>query len=142
MPNLQKESSPKNDDEMRVPQKNALEWLVFAASLILVFGTLGYLIFTAVTYEKSPPILSIQLGKTQPLASQFRVPVVVSNEGNQTATGVQIEVTLNEGQPNEEKSNFTAPYLPRHSQRDGAVLFKSDPRQGKLQSRILGYENP
>ncbi len=142
MPNSQSDSSPKTENEMRTPQKNALEWLVFAVSLVLVFGTLGYLIFSAATYKKSPPVLLITLGKVQPAAAQFRVPITISNDGGQTAAGVQIEVTLNEGQPDEEKANFTSTYLPRHSQRDGAVLFKSDPRKGQLQARVLGYENP
>jgi uncharacterized protein (TIGR02588 family) len=133
---------PENDDEMRVPQKNALEWTVFAASAVLVLGTLGYLIFSAATTKKLPPVLSIALGQAQPAASQFRVPVTISNDGNQTATGVQIEVTLDEGKPGEEKASFTAPYLPRHSKREGAVLFKSDPRKGKLQARVLGYVDP
>lgn len=127
---------------MRVPQKNALEWAVFVLSLVLVMGTLGYLIFSAVTYEKTSPTLSVSLAKPQSSASQFRVPVIISNDGDQTAKGVQIEVTLNENAPNEEKANFTVDYVPRHSKRTGAVVFKSDPRIGKLQARVLGYVDP
>jgi uncharacterized protein (TIGR02588 family) len=143
MNNSNPDHSASNDsDNSTLPRKNALEWLVFAVSLVLLAGTLGYLIFSAAAYKKSPPILSISLGQVQPVAARFRVPVTVSNDGNQTASGVQIEVTLNEGRPNEEKANFTVPYLPRHSQREGAALFNSDPRAGILKARVLGYVNP
>jgi uncharacterized protein (TIGR02588 family) len=136
------DSSSNDSGRSGVPQKNGLEWIVFAVSLILVAATVGYLIFSAVKHRESPPVLSVALGKVQPAGSQFRVPVTISNDGETTAEGVQIEVTLNESRPDEEKATFTVAYLPHHSRREGAVLFKTDPQKGRLQARVLGYVDP
>jgi len=123
-------------------QKNWVEWLVFSCSLILVAGVLGFLAFTAATLGNAPPDLKIHLSKAQPEGKYFRVPVKIKNDGDQTAEGVQIEVTFNEGKPDEETATFEAGFLPRHSSREGAVIFKADPRNGKLEARVLGYEKP
>ena len=124
------------------PQKNWIEWLVFSLSLILVAGVLGFLLFASVTLGDSPPDLKIHLSPAQPEGKYFRVPVKIKNEGDQTAEGVQIEVVLNEGTPEEETATFEAGFLPRQSSREGAVVFKTDPRTGVLQARVLGYEKP
>jgi len=123
-------------------QKNWVEWLVFSLSLILVAGVLGFLLYTSVTLGSSPPDLKIHLSRAQPEGKYFRVPVKIKNDGDQTAEGVQIEVVLNEGKPAEETATFEAAFLPRHSSREGAVVFKSDPRKGRLEARVLGYEKP
>lgn len=131
---MPKESSPL--------QKNWLEWLVFAGGLIIVAGVLGYLTFAALTLGNAPPEIKVALGKAQPEGEYFRVPVTIHNKGDQTAESVQIEVVFNEGKPDEETAEFQAAFLPRHSQREGAVTFKTDPRAGVLKARVLGYANP
>lgn len=123
-------------------QKNWIEWLVFSCSSILVAGVLGFLIYASATLGDAPPDLKIHLSAAQPEGQYFRVPVKIKNDGDQTAEGVQIEVTLNEGKPSEETATFEASFLPRHSSREGAVIFKTDPRNGKLEARVLGYEKP
>jgi len=123
-------------------QKNWIEWLVFSLSAVLVTGVIGFLIFSAATLGDSPPDLKVHLSPSQPEGKYFRVPVKIKNNGDQTAEGVQIEVVLNEGKADEETATFEAAFLPRHSSREGAVIFKTDPRKGKLEARVLGYEKP
>ncbi len=122
--------------------KNWLEWLVFAIGLGLVTGVIGYLAFAAVTLGSAPPDIKIQLGTPQPEGEYFRVPVSVRNDGDQTAEAVHIEVVLNEDKATEETASFETAFLPRHSSRNGAVTFQTDPRNGKLKARVLGYEKP
>ncbi|HVF10951.1 MAG TPA: TIGR02588 family protein [Abditibacteriaceae bacterium] len=125
-------------------QKNWLEWTTFTVALVLVTGTIGYLIFDAVTTRPTPPRLAIHLGKPQRMTTggseQFLVPVTVTNRGGQTAQGVQIEVTLARAGHAPEEAGFEIPFMPRQATRHGGVTFRSDPRQGRLQTRILGYE--
>ena len=123
-------------------QKNWVEWVIFAFSLVLVAGVLGFLGFTSLSIGDAPPDLKIHLSRAQKEGKYFRVPVKIKNEGDQTAEGVQIEVVLNEGKPDEETATFEAAFLPRHSSREGAVIFKTDPGKGKLEARVLGYETP
>jgi len=123
-----------------------LEWTVFAVSLVLVASTLAYLTFDAVTAPPTPPRLEIRLGKAQPITvggiKQFAVPVTVVNHGMMTAESVEISVTLQRKGEEPEEAGFTIPFLPRQSTRHGTVTFSADPRSGRLESRIPGYEEP
>ena len=128
---------------MKKLEKNWLEWLVFAASLILVLSTLGYLVYDGATFGEAPPSIEFQLGQPQQRSNRFVVPVSVTNRGDETAQGVHIEVTLESGGKEQENADFEIAFLPRHSTRKGWVTFKTDPRSvEQMQARVLGFEKP
>jgi uncharacterized protein (TIGR02588 family) len=135
------------DNEQKVEnrlQKNALEWSVFALGLLLVTSTLGYLTWAALTQGDEPAQLEVRLSASQQRGKKFVVPVSVVNLGDRTAEGVMIAVTLENSKGQEvESAEFEIAFVPRHSKRDGEVLFKHDPRSvAKVQGRVLGYETP
>jgi len=125
-------------------EKNWLEWGVFGVSLVLVLGTLAYLVYEATTLGDQPPIIEAQLGAPQQQAGEFAVPVTLINRGDQTAAGVMVEVTLesNGAGAEIERGEFSVPFLPRGATREGRVSFRTDPRAGQLKARVLGYEQP
>ena len=128
---------------MKKLEKNWLEWLVFAASLILVLSTLGYLVYDTATFGEAPPNIEFQLGQPQQRSNRFVVPVSVTNRGDETAQGVHIEVTLESGGQEQENADFEIAFLPRHSTRKGWVTFKTDPRSAEqMEARVLGFEKP
>lgn len=128
---------------MKKLEKNWLEWIVFAASLVLVLGTLGYLVYDGATLGEVPPQIELQLGQPQSQANRFLVPVKVTNRGDETAEGVHVEVTLESGGQEQESAEFELAFLPRHSTREGWVSFKTDPRTAEqMQARVLGFEKP
>lgn len=128
---------------MKKLQKNWLEWIVFAASLVLVVSTLGYLVYDVATLGDAPPSIEFQLGKPQRRSNHFLVPVSVTNRGDQTAQDVNIEVILERGGKEQERGEFQIAFLPRHSTREGWVTFKTDPRTvEQINARVLGYEKP
>lgn len=125
-------------------KKNWLEWGVFGVSLVLVLGTLAYLVYDATTMGDQPPLIEAQLGAPQQQAGEFAVPVTLINRGDQTAAGVMVEVTLegNDATTEIERGEFSVPFLPRGATREGRVSFRTDPRTGQLKARVLGYEQP
>lgn len=128
---------------MKNLEKNWLEWLVFAASLILVLSTLGYLIYDTATIKNAPPNITFQLGKPQLQLNYFVVPVAVTNKGDETAEGVLIEVVLEKNGKEQESAEFEIAFLPRHSTREGWVTFETDPRTvDEMSARVLGFEKP
>jgi uncharacterized protein (TIGR02588 family) len=128
---------------MKKLQKNWLEWIVFAFSLVLVASTLGYLIYDVTTMGDTPPRIEFLLGKPQPQLHYFLVPVSVTNRGDQTAEGIHIEVTLESSGKEQESAEFEIAFLPRRSTREGWVTFQTDPRTvEQMQARILGFEKP
>ena len=123
-------------------RKHPLEWIVFAVSLVLVGGTLGFLAWDALQGEDSPAALSVELGRPEPRDGAWAVPVTVRNRGDMTAEGVKVEVTLESPGMAPETAEFEAAFVPRRSKREGWVAFRSDPSRGRLSGRVLGYETP
>jgi len=124
-------------------KKNWLEWTVFVIGLILVGGTLAYLSYDALTAGKAPPNLQVVLGKPEPRAGHFIVPVTVINRGDQTSEDARIEVRLYDQGAGLERAELEFPFVPRHARREGWVSFQMNPATAEhLQARVLGYRKP
>lgn len=126
---------------MKTPEKHPLEWLVFAVSLVLVLGTLGYLVYDAARGGEEPPDLVVELGAARRGSQGFRVPVTVRNRGDETAENAHIEVVLTSPGRPPETAGLDIAFVPRGSTRRGWVTFSADPT-GRLTGRVLGYEKP
>ncbi len=122
--------------------KNGLEWAVFAVSLAVVLGTAGFLAYDMVRSGNAPPSLSVELGAPRRQGGEWAVPVTVSNQGDETAEGARIEVTLSvPGEP-PERAHFEIAFVPADSRRQGFVTFAGDPARGRLSGRVVGFETP
>jgi uncharacterized protein (TIGR02588 family) len=126
---------------MKKPQKNWLEWAVFALSALLITALISFLVYESATIGDAPPDVHVEIGTAEPRAGYFAVPIEVMNKGDHTAEGVQIEVVL-KGGGEEETGEFEIAFLPRRGSREAWVTFKSDPQNGSLEARVLGYEKP
>lgn len=122
--------------------KNWLEWVVFAIGLVLVAGTLSYLIYAGATTGSEPPSLEVRLGTPQQRTHNFIVPVTVVNHGDKTAGAIKIEVVLESEGQEKARGELDIPFLPRRATREGWVAFEQDPRTAQLKARVLGYEEP
>jgi uncharacterized protein (TIGR02588 family) len=123
-------------------EKNPLEWTVFFVGLAVVLTTAGFLAWDAATSRRSGPDLRVELGAPESGSGGFVVPVTVSNRGDETAEGARIEVTLELPGAPPETAEIEMAFVPRRSQREGVVIFRRDPRQGRLSGRAVGYESP
>ena len=126
---------------MKKVQKNWVEWTVFAFSAVLIVSVIGFLVYENAAIGDAPPDIQVQIGTPEPRTGYFAVPVEVMNKGDHTAEGVHIEVVL-KGAGEEETGDFEIQFLPRRGSREAWVTFKSDPRNGTLEARVLGYEKP
>ena len=122
-------------------EKNWFEWSVFAVSAALIAAVIGFLIYESATIGNAPPDIQVEIGTPEPRSGYFAVPVTATNKGDHTAEGVHIEVVL-QGAGKEETGDFEIAFLPRRGSREAWVTFKNDPRTGKLEARVLGYEKP
>jgi uncharacterized protein (TIGR02588 family) len=128
---------------MTLPKKNWLEWVVFTASFVLVTSMLAYLVYDGLTLGDTPPTLEITIGEPKLLAGQYHVPISVTNRGDLTAEGVNVEVVLENGSAEPERAAFEIAFLPRGATQEGHAAFRTDPRSGgQLKARITGYEQP
>ena len=121
--------------------KNWLEWTVFGVSAGLIALVIGFLIFESATIGDALPDIAVRTGTPEATTDHFAVPLEVTNKGDQTAEGVHIEVVLRSG-GKEERADLEIAFLPRRGTREAWVTFKTDPRDGRLEARVLGYEKP
>jgi uncharacterized protein (TIGR02588 family) len=127
---------------MNIPKKNRMEWSVFLASALIVLATLGYLGVSAIRGGKSPADLRVLVGTPGKHADVHRVPIVVRNLGESTAESVRIEVVLRRGEEEVERAELDLAFVPRKSEREGWVTFRSNPRCCAIVARAVGYERP
>jgi len=129
---------------MSKPEKNWVEWAVFAIGLVLVVSALSYLVYDGATMGSDPPSLEVRLGTPEQRAHNFIVPVTVTNHGDETAEGITIEVSMeNTGGGEPARGELTIAFLPRRATREGFVTFQQDPRTAaQLTARVLGYGKP
>jgi len=127
---------------MKKLEKNWLEWICFATSLLLVASLLVYLVHSAVTSTGSPALIELQLSPPEERGGKFSINVVAQNRGEQTAEGVYVEVVLKRN-GKEERGMFVIDRLPRQGKRQGVVTFETDPRlASSVEARALGYAEP
>lgn len=135
--------SPANVDAIprKRAGKNALEWAVFAASCLLVAGTIGVLVYEMIRWEGRPARVSATLGTVRAEGDRTWIPVEVRNDGDKVAEAVEIKVSTGDGAEKEE-AIFTVDHLPRLSVRKGQVSFEGLPEGRVFEVRIDGYEEP
>lgn len=126
---------------MKAPQKNWLEWTVFAISTAVLVALVVTLVRFEVTRPDTPPELRVHTLEPRQAGRTFVVPVRVVNAGGEAAASVHVEVTL-AGGAGAERRELVLPYVPSEAARNGEVVFERDPRSGTLSARVLGYEIP
>ncbi len=121
--------------------KNRLEWAVFAISAILVLGTLGYLLKSALEVEVGPAKLTVETGPPVEENGWTRFPVTVSNNGQRVAANVEIQIAIGSGE-SKQQAGFTLDFVPRGSSRQGAASFRGTGLTETPRCDVLGYEEP
>ncbi len=136
----EKDSKNEKTQRQEIP---ALEWLAAITGFILVAATIGYLIFSAVTQEDSPPKLVIENYDISKIESGYLVKFTLSNNGENNAAEVSVEGEVSGGENETETSAVTIDYAPAHSKREGALLFTKEPKKDEnFKIRAVGYKKP
>ena len=133
----------KNHEGHTEDKKNLLEWMVFAVSLLMVFGILGYLVYQVAVYEEGSPDLHITYVHDPAPHAPHRYFLRIKNDGQETAEEVQVEMVLERGGEEMETAALTLPYLPKQSVREGWLVFSKDPATADtLYARVISYKKP
>lgn len=132
-----------NNSEKRQSEKiSVLEWFVAVAGLILVVGTIGFMMYKAFTSKNTPPNFTTKIEQINAVDSGYIVIFELINTGEQTAANVNVEGELKNGGESVEKSEVTFEFAPSKSETKGGLFFKNDPKQFQLEIRAEGYTKP
>ena len=127
---------------MKKPEKNAVEWSVFAVSALILLATVVYLAAAAIREKKVPPDLRVTTAGAVATPGGHRMEVTVANNGDTSAEQVRIEIALRRGDEEVERAELEIVYVPRKSERKGWVTFRNDPQCCSVTSRAMSYDVP
>lgn len=120
-----------------------LEWIAAAVGLALIVGLLAVIGWEAWRGEPGrTPEIEVRLVRIVASAGGFAVEIEAFNRSGGSAQSVEVEGELTGGGALDETSSVTFDYVPGHSRRSGGLFFRRDPRQGRLELRALGFQEP
>jgi uncharacterized protein (TIGR02588 family) len=117
------------------------EWIVAILGLVLIVGSIAYMVYQAVG-DSSPPNIVVHVGLVKPIHNGYLVQIRAINQGGSTAAGLMIKGELKDGNKAIETSETTIDYVPPQSEGEGGLFFKENPRNYKLEVRAEGYQEP
>lgn len=123
--------------------KNLLEWVVFAVSLLLVTGTLGYIGYQMYTSSDGPPEMAVTTRHSPSDSAPNRYHVRLDNRGGSTAESILLEFQLQREDSVLEKAELQLQYLPKASSQEGWIIFSTRPTDSDtVLARIVSFKNP
>lgn len=118
------------------------EWISAAIGAGLIILTLGVLTREAMTTRNAPPDLRAEVMGVSPTGAGYRVEFRVRNLGTRAAAGVSVVGQITVDAKTVEEAETLLDYVAAESMATGALQFASDPRQGELSIRVVGYQDP
>ena len=118
------------------------EWVTGAVGLLLVLGTVGFIVYDALGSEPSVPDVTIEHIATERTAGGFVVRFRARNSGSATAAALSISGQLSDGTATVETSEIVLDYLPADAERLGGLIFRNDPAGYELRLEAKGYVDP
>ena len=125
---------PDDTDPDGGQRRNALEWAVSAAGLVIVLGVVGFLAYHAIAGSDEPAELVVTLEAPRPQRGTVLVPLTVENRGDRVAEAALIEVCAGPASCAE----ITFRYVPQGSTRTGMVGL-AEPLAAPLETRVVSY---
>ena len=122
--------------------KRRLEAISAVLGAALALGTIGIIVWDAVTGDGRPPIIRVEPLGVHEHEVGFLLEILVANEGDETAAQVTVEGTLSRNGEVVETSDTTFDYVAEDSRRRGGLFFSQDPRALDLAVRAKGYVKP
>jgi uncharacterized protein (TIGR02588 family) len=119
-----------------------LEWIVGALGAVLVGGAIAFLVYHALTRDRTPPDVRVVAQRVLDLQNGYLVQFRAFNQGGSAAAQLTIEGELAGPDGSTEVSEAVLDYLPPRSDREGGLVFSRDPRAGQLSLRAKGYARP
>ena len=110
--------------------------------MLFVVGSFATLMREAFVARHPVAQIEVRVDEILPSRHGYLVSVVVDNAGDATAASLAVEGVLERDGVVVETSTITLDYVAAGSQRDAALFFSSDPRDGELSVRPKGYIEP
>lgn len=125
------------------PSRSPAEWTTFGIAALIVSAIAGLVVYDWATERDRPPVLALeQTQQVREADGQFYIPFEVANTGGETVESVQVMAELRLNGEVKETGDQEIDFLSGGEKREGAFVFRQDPRRGELTLRVASYKKP
>ena len=118
------------------------EWVTMGLSVVLVLGTVGYLVYLGLRGD--PPLVPVQItvlaDQSREKAGRYVVPVEVRNQGQRTLKNLKVRLSQRTAGGREEAGDLTIDYLGERATATVYVYLNKDPREQPLEVEPSNYQ--
>lgn len=118
------------------------EWMVSAVGLILVLGSLSFLLYKAIVVERVPPAIAGRLMESMKTDDGFLAKVEVVNRGGEAVSALTVKGEMKTLSQDTVVREVIVDYLPAHSSRTIGMFFPEQPDPASLRITFGGYSEP
>ena len=123
------------------PPRGTAEWVTFAVATAVLLAIVALIVFqVGGVGDPAAPVATID-GPVTESNGQWTVPVRVENDGDVTASAVQVQAELTVGTETM-SADQTIDFLPAGDSEDLVFTFDTDPAEGELVVRVASYGLP
>ena len=119
-----------------------LEWLLGTFGLALLVSGVFFLVYRALTHPDEPGAVVATVTDVHDVGNTYVVRFNVRNYGSETLSHLHLTARLTDGNVQIESAPAFVDYLPAHSEQEGGVYLRNDPRGFTLQIDPAGYTKP
>lgn len=119
-------------------QRTLAEWVTLGISLTIMLALVGLITYEYFGRGNRPAVIEVrpQLDELRQEAGAYYLPVEVTNEGDQTAASVWVELTLVAPDNGQESARLHVEFLAGGATEEGVVVFRQNPAEGRLEDRV------
>ena len=133
-----KEAVPGDGEDERTPAPSGLVWAVRLASLAILFGIIGYLLYLALRPQVAAQFdIALQFDEAERRQGSWVLPVELTNTSTEAVGSVMLEVAQGDA-----TRTATVSLL---GEGETAVLefhLPREPREGAVEASVLSYQSP
>lgn len=125
------------------PTVPALEWAAAAFGALVAIVLIGLVAWQAIrSSEDRLPMLDARVVAVERAGRLHYLDLEVRNSSAQSAATVQVEAKLVGAGGEADSGSATIDYVPGHSSAKGGIVLRADPRGGRLEVAVVGFEIP
>ena len=115
-------------------QRTLAEWVTLSISLTIVLLLVGLITYEYFGRGNRPAVIEVRprLESVRQAAGAYYLPVEITDQGDQTAGGLWVEVTLDSGEDGRESARLHVEFLDGGITEEGVVVFRQNPAEGRL----------
>ena len=140
---VKRRDGQRNDDSGRQHKPSLWEWTAAGLGAAIALAAIGFMVYEAASAAPDAvPMITARVERVVAHPSGYVVEFRATNDGDATAARVLVQGELRGDNGQAEHSEAAIDFVPARSWRRGGLVFRQDPRAGRVEVRVVGFDRP